>query len=181
MAIEIIPKDKSKKPISLANIFLFLGIAFLILAAAGYFYLQATIAKASKNLENLEAQILQKLNPETERLDKEIFDWGQKIKDYNVLFASHRAPTNIFGFLEMTTHPKVWWADFNLDLSITNNLKLRGIVQDFTSLQQQLIILEKENFVRKATLSQINMGKEGIEFELEILFNPEILEPKTSI
>ena len=181
MAIEIIPKTELRKPPLLINLPFFIGIFLLILAILGYFYLQNNIKNSSENLKNLEESILEKTTPEVDNLEKEISDWRQKIEDYNLLFVGHRESSNLFEFLEKITHSKVWWTDFKFDSSIPSNLRLTGVSQDFSALQQQLIILGNENFIKNVILNKISLLKEGgVEFELEISVDPEILKPKLS-
>jgi len=179
MAIEIIPKEEISRPIRVLNILFFVGISLLILVVAGYFYLNYLTEKKSQTIKKTEETILQMRTPEVENLEKSILGWREIIEDYNFLFNSHEAPTNIFNFLERTTHPKVWWVDFTFDSYIPNNLRLKGIAQDFSSLQQQLIIFQNETLVKRITLNQVYFGKTGgVEFELEISLAPEILTPK---
>ena len=181
MAIEIIPKSEIRKPILFINLPFFIGIFLLILAILGYFYLQNNIKNSSENLKNLEGSILEKRTPEVDNLEKEISNWRQKIEDYNILLTGHRESSNLFGFLEKITHPKIWWTDFKFDSSLPNNLRLSGTSQDFPALQQQLIILGNENFIKNVILNRISLLKEGgVEFELEISVDPEILKPKLS-
>ncbi|PIP24810.1 MAG: hypothetical protein COX34_02200 [Candidatus Nealsonbacteria bacterium CG23_combo_of_CG06-09_8_20_14_all_36_12] len=182
MAIEIIPKTKARRPIFLINFLFFLGIFLLVLTIIAYFYLNNRIEKSSQTLKNLEENILQKRTPEVENLEKEIDSWRQKIEDYNFLFSQHRNPTNLFEFLEKVTHPQVWWTDFTFDATIPNSLRLKGVTQDFSTLQQQLIIFQNENFVQKINLNQVYFGKGGgVEFELEISLDLKILNPTPSI
>lgn len=181
MAIEIIPKSEIKRPTLLINLPLAIGIILSILAILGYFYLQNNIKNSSENFKNLEASILEKRTPEVDNLEKEIADWRQKIEDYNLLFAGHRESSNVFELLEKITHPKVWWTDFKFDSSFPNNLRLSGVSQDFSTLQQQLIIFGNESFIKNVILNKISLLKEGgIEFELEISVDPDILKPKLS-
>ncbi len=182
MAIEIIPKPEERRPAFLMNIFFFLGITLLVLSIAGYGYLQYSIRNTSQHLKNLGQEILDKRTPEVENLEREILSWRPKIEDYNLIFTSHKAPTNLFEFLEKVTHPNIWWVDFDLDLtSSSNNLKLKGVSKDFTSLQQQLIVFGQETSIKQITLNQLSLAKGGgAEFDLVLSVDPNVFSPKIS-
>ncbi len=155
-----------------------IGIILLILAILGYLFLQNNIKNSSENLKNLEESISGKRTSEVENMEKEISGWRQKIEDYNLLFSGHRESSNLFEFLEKITHPKVWWTDFKFDPSFSSNLRLTGVSQDFSTLQQQLIILGNENYIKNIILNKVSLIKGGqVEFELEISVDPEILKP----
>jgi len=179
MAIEIIPKTGIRRPTLLINLPFSIGIILLILAVLGYFFLQNNIKNSSENLKNLEESISGKRTSEVENIEKEISDWRQKIEDYNILFAGHRESSNLFESLEKITHPKIWWTDFKFNPSLSNNLKLTGVAQDFSTLQQQIIILGNENYIKNIILDKVSLIKGGqVEFDLEISVDPVFLKPE---
>ena len=158
-----------------------IGIILLILAILGYFFLQNSIKNSSENLKNLEESISAKRTSEVEGIEKEISGWHQKIENYNLLFAGHKELSDLFELLEKITHPKIWWTDFEFNPSLPSNLRLTGVSQDFPTLQQQLIILGNENYIKNIILDKVSLIKGGqVEFELEISVDPVLLKPEVS-
>jgi len=182
MAIEIGSQKEKEEQLPLLNVFFYAGIALLVLSAGSYFYINNYLnVKASEDLQAVKSAIDEKNTPEFKALEKEISTWDKKIKDYNLLFSSHGQPSNIFALLEKLTHPKVWWKDFafeSISLNTVSSVKLTGTADSFISLQQQILILEKENFVKKINLSRVSLSKTGqVDFGLEVSLYPGILNP----
>jgi len=182
MAIEITSKTDKGKEAPIFRILLLVGIVFLFFSVGSYFYLQYLNIKSEKSLQEITDKISQKRTPEIKDLEKEISLWDQKIKDYNLIFGNHGAPSNIFVFLEKTTLQKIWWSNFDLETPVPKaaiTVKLKGVADNFSSLQQQILIFEKEEFVKKITLNQAALSKSGqVDFDLEISFYPGILNPQ---
>lgn len=152
MAIDIGLKKENKKTSPLLNGLFVVGIIFLLLAGVIYFYLWRVNGDLNQQIQNVDAAINAETTPEVKNLEKTVSDWEQKIRDYTFLFSGHGAPSSVLTFLEKTTHPKVWWMDFYFEAASINaltSMKLKGVADDFTSLQQQIMILEKREFHKK--------------------------------
>lgn len=182
MAIELnqkLEKQKSKNP--LLTIFLIVGTVLLVLASGGYFYLMQLTKEANVKLSDIGQTITQKRNDDVKAMEKNILAWDQKIKDYNILFNSHIAASNVFNLLEKDTHPNVLWGSIDFttaDLSKTDAVKLNGTADNFSVLQQQIFILNGEGFIKKVNLTAVSINKEGkIDFNLQLALDTGILKP----
>lgn len=179
MAIEINQNLTRTKKTPITDFFLIVGIVLLILSGGGYFYLWILNNDAESVLNNITQQIIQMRTDDVKNNEKEIYNWGQKIKDYNIIFNSHNAPSSILGLLEKNAHPQVRLDSFAFATDSPNNptdTVLKGVANDFTSLQQQILIYSKDPLVKKTNLINVSLTKDGtISFELNIIFSPEIL------
>lgn len=184
MAIEISQKLAKTDHSSAAKLFLIIGIALLFLSGIGYLYLQDLNKKTEIAINSAEQQIDQTRNDDVKAAEKEISNWSQKIKDYNLIFSSHEAPSNILSLLEKDAHPQVQWTKFNFiadSATDPGSTSFEGLASDFVSLQQQIIILSKDPSVKNTNLTDISLTKDGkISFDLDIKFSPAILNPKAS-
>jgi hypothetical protein len=179
MAIEINQNLARRRKTPIKDFFLIVGIVLLVLSGGGYFYLWTLNNNADATLNNITQEILQMRTDDVKNNEKEVSDWSQKIKDYNLIFNSHVAPSNILALLERDAHPQVRLDGFEFVADSPNNpggTILKGLANDFASLQQQIFIYSKEPLVEKINLINVSLTKEGkIIFEMGITFSPDIL------
>lgn len=171
--VEIIPKEIPQTPKWL-NILFYVSLLLLVFSLAGYFILGSSIKGGQEILKNLRTSIQEGQTVERTALEKEILNYQKKIKDFSIIADKHLQLSGVFPVLEGVTHPKVWFSQFNLDVK-NKSLSLTGTTQSFETLGQQLLILKKEDFVEKASLSSISMDRTGkINFSLSVLLNEKI-------
>ncbi len=173
MAIEIIPKLKTKPPLwkrILSSLLLFLLIGMVSV----YFILCYLIKKSEAKLQDLNSNLAKEIIPEQRILEEELIPLRDKIEDFELILNSRRPSLKFFEFLESHTHPKVRWKEFSLDLDELS-MELSGETENFTTLEQQFLILKEEKLVEKIKLFDISTGEEGkVYFSLKFSFSPEI-------
>jgi hypothetical protein len=176
MEEQIIPKPMPKTPV-IINILFYISILALIVMTVGYFYLINLEKNTQDNLSELE-KILTEEKIEREReLEKEIFGYQKKIKDFSTLLDSHQTFYGLFEFLEKNCHPKVWFSTFNIEAE-NHELMLTAQAENFQSVEQQILILKDcSDDVLDVELSGINIEEEGaIGFSLKLSLNPELFD-----
>jgi hypothetical protein len=170
--IEIIPRPKPRLPFW-QSVLLWISISLLVLSVLGYFVLGYLEKKDSQVLQDLEEFLTEeKTVKEIDSLEKEVFEYQEKIENFSQLFNSHQLSSNLFKLLESKTHPQVFWMSIGLD---TEELAvfLAGQTQDFQTLGQQISILKEEELISEINLSDIQLGEEGkVDFKLDLSFFP---------
>ncbi len=166
MAIEISPRARIKLP----SWTIIIGIILLILLIgliAVYSYFEFSLKKMSKELEerNIADAPLEKAIAEKEA---ELEPINQKIDDFNTLLAGHKKTLDIFIFLEKICLSTVWFSDFSFE---NGEINLSAEADNFTTLEQQIDILEKEPLLTSSNITGVSLGEEGkIIFNLSLIF-----------
>lgn len=173
MAIEIIQKPESKK--DLWAVILFIVCLVLIFALAGsYLYFLIYSKKISQDIENKKSLISR--SPSEQTLEKKIISYESKINVFGRLLFEHKKTSAVFFLIEKNSHPDVWFSDFNFDVG-SNTVVVSGQTKSFTSLGQQISILENMEIFKKVNLSEISIGEEeGVDFSLQLTFDSRIFE-----
>ena len=179
MAIEIIPKTKTKK-VSFLDILFYFSLLLFLAFLISYFALNVYQKRLESELTNIKKDL--EKTPDEKALEEEIFGseknigYQQKIKDFGVLFNAHKLPVNFFNFLEENTHPKVWFSKFNLDLE-KNLLEMSGEAQNFEVLGQQALIFKRQDSIKNMNLPMVSLGKDGkVNFDLQLTIDPKIFK-----
>jgi len=179
MAIEIIPKTKTKK-VSFLGIVFYFSLLLLLVFLISYFALNVYQKRLESELTNIKKDL--EKTPDEKALEEEIFGseknvgYQQKIKDFSVLLNAHKLPVNFFNFLEENTHPKVWFSKFNLDLE-KNLLDTSGYADNFEVLGQQALIFKRQDFIKNINLSGASLAKDGkVNFDLQLTIDPKIFK-----
>jgi len=173
MAIEIIPKPAERIP-DLQRFLLYFSIFTLLGLVIGYFVLVYYQNKSEAYLQELESSLQSAKTPEFISLEKEILNSKKKIQDFTSLLEQHIFNSKVFEFLELKTHPKIYFYQADLD-SQNSELRLSGQADSFLALGQQLSIFEAEPSIEKLSLSQVNVSKGGkVDFGLSLNFNSKI-------
>ena len=174
MAIEIISKSKIRKT-SLTSIpFLILAAIFLAFLFS-YFALNFYQKKLTREISEIEKS-LQK-SPSEKNLEDGIFSYQRKLEDINPLLSNHKAVVNLFNNLGKNIHPKAWLQKFKLNMD-EKTIYVFGSTDTFEILGQQILIFEKQEFIKNTNIDRVSIGKDGkINFELQIIFDPKIFAP----
>jgi len=157
--VEIIPKPEKQASVW-ENVLLFLALALLFGAIAGYFIVNNLYKKSAAGLEKLETSLSEVETGERKIAEKEIFARQKKIKDFLGIISAHSMTSNFFDVLEKDTHPKVWFSGFKFDLD-KKSVTISGEGDGFKSLGQQLLIFQSENQFTNVNLSDISRGEKG--------------------
>lgn len=173
--MEIIPKSDQQAPLSQKAVFVVLVISSLVIIFS-IFTLESLNEKKSKDLASVKNTIAEERTDEKIKSEKYVLEWQRKINDAYFLIQNHSLSSKIFPLLQKDCHPRVWFSNFTLDVSV-NSLSVSGIADSFTSLGQQLIIFNKEPLIKEAKLSNVIMNKRGqIEFGLNISVDTKTLK-----
>lgn len=173
--VDIIPKEASK-PSRVLNILFYFGIFLLIFSIIGYFALARFSEKARAEVAALELDLAGIMTAEKISLEKEILASEDKINKFSYVIERHLAPSKIFELIQKTTHPQVWFSEFDFN-SREGELKLSGETQNFITLEQQILILKEEEKITQVNLGNFSVTEEGkINFDLSLSFNPDIFK-----
>jgi len=174
--VEIIPKPAPKTPLW-QNVIFYLAVFLAVISVASYFILNYYQEKASLALKDVEIALEEdETRHEISILEKEIFNYREKITDFSGIFYTHQYVSKIFNFIESVTHPRTVWLSFDFDVSKLT-LSLIGQTQSFQTLGQQFLILKGQESIEKIELFDIKLEKEGeIVFMLKINFNSNFLK-----
>ncbi len=176
MEEQIIPKPIAKTPL-IINILFYISILALILAPISYFYLLNLEKKTQEDLSMLEVILTEEKIDREEELEREIFGYQNRIKDFSDLLDTHQTFYGLFDFLEKNCHPKVWFSSFNLEAE-SHELTLVGEAENFQSVEQQLFIFKDcVEEISNVELSEITIQEEGaIGFALSLSLKSGLFE-----
>ena len=171
--IEIIPKPAQKLPLW-QNILFYFSIAVLIASFLSYFVLDNFLKNSQKILQELGETLAGEKTSSQLLLEGEVFNYQKKIADFSQLLQSHLFTSKTLGLLERSSHPKIWFSQYNLD-STKGILILSGEAEDFSVLGQQLLIFKKEPLIKGLDLSNISIGRKGrVDFTLNLSLDPQL-------
>jgi hypothetical protein len=173
MAIEIIPKPKTKKA-RLSNVFLYVLLIIFLAFLISYLFLYFSQKKLTRELPTIESSI-QKSDSER-ALEEELLGYQKKVGDFGILLGQHVFCAKLFDYLEKLSHPKVWFSKFRLD-SENRTIDLSGEVDNFEILGQQILIFKTEKLIKNINLLKVSITKEGkVGFDLQLAFDPKIFK-----
>ncbi len=99
--VSLIPKKEEKFNLAKILSILFYISIFLVLVSLGLlFFFDNSVKKANKNLGDLEQTFTSQKSPEFLKLEQDVLDSKQKIRDFETISAQHRFTLNIFTALE---------------------------------------------------------------------------------
>jgi len=146
----------------------------LLVVFVAFLVLNNMTKSSQETLHGLEEELLNENNSANLSLKEEIMDYQRKIDDFSKLAGQHLINSELLGFIEGRTHPKVWFSKFNLNTRQAEVL-LSGQAQSFESLGQQLSVFRQDSLVRSAALEKVSLSSAGgIEFNMRLSMAPEI-------
>ncbi|MBI4101746.1 MAG: hypothetical protein HY443_02155 [Candidatus Nealsonbacteria bacterium] len=173
--VEIIPRPAQKLPLW-QNILFYFSIALLVASFLSFFILERSLKDGGSSLKNLEETLTREKTPQESSLEKDILAWQKRVKNFSQLFSQHLYPSKSFDAIESIAHPEVWIKQVSLD-SAEAKAVVSGETESFTTLGQQLLILEQESRVKSFTLASLAIGRRGkVDFTLNIFFNPAVFK-----
>lgn len=174
--VEIIPKPKTQLPAWLSILF-YLSLFLFLAIFASFFIFGNSLKNLQAEFENLEKSIAEQRTPEVIATEQEVLSYQKKISDFSLLLQGHLASSNLVGFLEEISHPKVWFSQFSLNAP-EGQLTLNGYSDSFMSVGQQLLILKEKPLIKSFNLSEISIGKQGeVSFVLSLSLDSKIFTP----
>ncbi len=173
--VEIIPKPV-KETDRWQKILIYLFI-FLIIVLIGTYFLLDNLEESSKiYVDELEKRLKQGRTAERITLEEENLNYKKKIEAIVPFLEIHILSSKFFEFLEKKVHPRVFFSRVNLSVQ-EEKVILSGQTDSFSTLQQQLSILNKESIIENLVLTNATLNKEGgIDFNLNIFLNKEIFK-----
>ena len=164
--IEFIPKIPQQYPTS-THIAFFISLSLLAGSFVTIFALIYFTSQTQAELGRVETALVT-ISDEESKLAQEIFLWEQKIKDFAMLVEERQNPLSPFEFLQANTHPKVSFESFEFNAS-KGMARLEGSVQDFKTLEEQMMWWEGKSEIKTLNLSRLGLGTKGnVVFTLEM-------------
>jgi len=175
MIVELIPK-REQKPIFGQVFFLIISITTLVSVGMAFFVLQQLIRDTSEVLAVLEKRFLEDTRPLEEEASAMLEGYKTKTEMLRIALDERKTALPFLRLLEQTTHPDVFFTDFNGDPK-TGIFVLTGEARDFFALEQQRLVWKGRKEFESA-VRNIQLGKEGAgSFEVEFIVKPELLDP----
>lgn len=181
MAIELAPKIEERKFLVL-NILFYFTLALILVTIFNYFMFLHFERKNSKNIENLDSQIISMKTQERKEAEQKLLNYQKKIDTFSQLLKNHKYLLTFFDYIEDISHPRVYFREFSLEMK-ESKVMLSGVADSFQALGQQILMFKKADFIENVNLSGIVIGEEGgAEFSIDFSLLPDILkyrEPKS--
>ena len=173
--VSLIPKPaEGTKFTRILNIIFYASLALILASLLIFFLLNNVVKKSTQFLEEQEKTLISQRTPEQLASEKNVLSFKQKIRDFEFLFGQHRFLSNAFTFLEKLTHPKVWFAVFQLNPQ-AGQIVLTGQADNFRVLGEQLLILKNDAKIKELNLSGATINPQGkIDFNLRITLDPQV-------
>lgn len=178
MAVEIIPKPKTKKKLgfSFVDIAYYGVIALLFIVFIGYGFSFIFEKNMNDQLKELGILIQEKHNPETEALEQEILGFNEKLIAFKSAFDSYRKPSKFISFLSPVCHEKVFFSKTSLDVGGPQAL-LHGNTQSFRTLKEQILIFDGQESISDIDLTGISiLDQGGISFDVSFVLQAQVFK-----
>jgi hypothetical protein len=173
--VDIIPKETRRTPRWQVILF-YASIALLTMVIIGYFSLVGSEKNSQNYLLTLEEEIVTGRTPERVKLEQDIFNYREKLKDFKPFLEEHLFASKFFTFLEENTHPKTFFSEISL-APRDQRANLSGLTESFLSLGQQLVILGESPLVKEVRLTKVLLGEEGgIDFSFDIVLKSDLFK-----
>ncbi len=173
--VEIIPKKSSLFPqeVNKSKILFGPGLFLLLIVAGAYFLLGHLVKNASLELTELDSKLAGKRTEQHLQLEARITEYHQKLENFSNIIGGFQYSNNFFDFIENKTHHQVWWTSISLQ---PNEfwVEISGQAPSFQIVGEQVLALEKSEFVQKIDLTSIEIGEVGVDFSIDLLLNPKL-------
>ncbi len=171
--VKIIPKPKPKTPASVYFLFWFSFALVIVLLGLSFFLKYETIIlKAEK--DKLGSQLI--VSQEQKNKEEELSVISEQINDFPIIFSKHQNFSKIFSFLKDICHPKVQFTDLDL-VADDYKISLFGETENFKTLGEQIVILERSEKISDLQISNISLSKEGkVSFNLSFYFSKDLVK-----
>jgi len=164
---------------SLLNLYLGIVISLLIVSSLLYVGFRNYNNSLEQKKNDLQKKIEELQNKRDPELEKKIPELQKRIKFYEDFLNSRIYASNIFELLEKLTVSKVQYTGFDADFK-NYKLSLNSLASDYNNLAKQLSVFENTPQIKKVEVSNIRLTENGVEFNLEIEFDKEVvMKPET--
>lgn len=178
--LTLVNNKSSSKPsipgVSGAAAYFYISIGLLFLVLVGYGGVLVLQQAERQALDELKDQIaLKEQNIENELLNQ-FYVLDQKLGNIRDIFSGYSFATNVFQFVENTTHPDVHFTNFRFE---RNGLKIdmTGETKSFALLARQISLFEQDPQVERAEFGGLSFNSQGgVGFRITIILRPSILQ-----
>ena len=159
--------------------YVFFALLILAIFSYGVFWIKAYMV--NQEIAAIDKKIAVYGSADQKSHEQQVFDYKKKIDDFATLLASHKMSSNIFGFIESTAQPNVWFSGFTMSQT-TNEIRLAGEAQDMATLSKQFAVFENsKDQVNSITVLNSQVAPSGrVDFVLNISLNPDIFNYQAS-
>jgi len=134
------------------------------------------LKQAGAYLQGLTMSLNELKSLERNAAEREVLKYNIKIGYFFQLLDQHIRSSKIFGLIQQSSHPQTWFLKFNLNTE-GNKMILSGKTPTFETLGQQILILQKSDWISEVKLQKVSISKErNVDFELLISIKPGILK-----
>ena len=173
-SVEIIPKKAPTVSVWWNILFYFL-LLLVIALIAGFFVLENMAKDLTKELNNIKAEVEAEKTAERLVLQKDLLDTKRKVGVFSQLINQHQKSSAALYLAQDICHPRTWFTSFSFALK-DNQVSLTGVTENFLTMGQQQIFLEREENAKNTELSSIALGTEGrVNFNTSFSLEPKIL------
>ena len=152
-----------------------LSIVFVVLLAGVYFGLRYFNNNLRAQIETINGLIQESINGLPSEKRQEIFKMDARLNNLEKILTNHPYVSKIFGLVERVAHPRVSFKSMEVAIS-QNSISLSGRADNYTVLAEQLIGVLAVEDVKDAQLKSFGAEELGINFVLEIKFDPSLIK-----
>lgn len=147
---------------------------FIAVGFAGWFYYKVHYVIQPK-VETIRGHI-EALGAQEKVAQAQQFSVAQsQLKALRTILENHIYASNVFTFIESTTHPRVRFSNVSVD-TLTQQLSLSGQAASLTVLAEQLRIFERNADIVEFNMKGFNLNQAGtVDFSIDVTFNKSIL------
>jgi len=178
--VQVIPKATAKKESAIKKILPWFSFLLVILVVALYFIFNDKVIKIEAVIEKTEQELVSAQTESHLELERELSTFKMKVDEVVNLLQNRKKLSDFFSFLETFVHPNIYFTSLSLSM---NELKadIGGISNNFLSLGEQILALERTSFVKEANLTNVSLDEEyGIQFFIEVILSSDKTLEKNS-
>jgi len=156
------------------DVIFYFVISLLVSTVLCYLIFVLKIYLQGQQIKDLDGKIESVGTDVQKKQEETVFSLQKKINDYAVMLTDHELSSSIFGFLEKTTLPNVWFSQFSMGTK-QGKITLLGVAESMDALSRQTASLEKSEFITKVDLLGSSVGESGkVNFSLNLTLDPKI-------
>ena len=166
-----------KRPgVFLENAIFYLSLILLAATIGSFFYVRHLAEQSVAELADLSAQVAKDKTAEQKQLENRVIAAQRKLGDFSKIALGRKSAVNFFSKLEELTTGSVYFSKCELDFTkMTSNLSGHG--QSFQDVGRQIIKFGSAGdafngiYLGKTAIG----GAGGVDFETDIVLNPELV------
>lgn len=168
MAFALIYQLRNKK-LWWIDAILYFSLALTLATIICYFIFWIKISYQEKALKQIKDSIAKTGTKEQLDLERQVFEYQDKINDFSGLIEEHKTLSSAFSFLEQFTLPNVVFSEIKLETK-DPKIKLSGKTDDVQTLARQVSVLKEKNSFIKDIKFFIFRSGDGGKVSFSIIF-----------